>query len=387
MRWKVLGFEQLRLICSLLVLVGHARILSIGEFDSKTGISPWRIVFYWFTSLGHSAVLVFFVLSGYLIGTPLVKKMSQSEIDLAEFIVRRLSRIWIVLIPSFFAIALLNRFACSLGKSSLYCKGNLRFNMSKLPPLQMQSGRSLLRNTTFQFGDSNYHAFGGNLPLWSLNYEIFAYVLIAVLVYSFQLFRAQRLSPNFRKLSHSQNFWVFLGCLGWIFYAKPSLESLSYFFIFVLGILAGLLKRRQKRQISWRLFIGLSLLQIIFLGQGIRFFPIFQITERLSLIDFLFAVIFALLLMKSPEERLGQAYYKNRSLLDFSFSLYVTHLPILGLISTLIENEHKYLKLNSFQEFTLMVISSIIFSFIFSLLTEAHTKKIRILILRKLNKA
>lgn len=384
MRWKILGFDQLRLLSSLLVLAGHARVISIGDFNHSTN-SPLKLGFYWVTSLGHAAVLVFFVLSGYLIGAPLIESIGEKSFDLRKFMIKRLVRIWIVLIPSFFYVTLLNHFTCNLNQSSQYCSGKLNHNLSQLPPLQMQSLQTLISNLTFRFGHEDYLAYGGNLPLWSLNYEIYCYVLIAVLVSLIQISMAARRMSYLRKLNRNVNAWFLVLLLGWLIYANPPVESFYFFCVFGLGIFAGVMKKFQSKFLPWNIFFCLVVLQILILGQSIRWYPIMRLTERISLIDLVFASIFAVLLLKSPEAPKNVRINRVRSFFDFSFSLYVIHMPVIGFLQTLFEKQDSFINLNSTQEFIVMILTSILIAFAISILTEEHTARLRNFLIKRLN--
>jgi len=107
------GLDTLRAIAALIVVWGHIELLINRSFakDQLINISP----------NGHLAVILFFVLSGFLITYLLVKeKEKNGSISLKNFYLRRILRIWpvyyIVIISSF----LLIKADYSL-KSSLLC--------------------------------------------------------------------------------------------------------------------------------------------------------------------------------------------------------------------------------------------------------------------------
>lgn len=90
---KVLNFNLVRLILSLLVIVGHSYDLFL-DADSA-GMDPvWAITK--FTYAGHTAVLLFFFLSGLLV-TASARKHKP-----IVFMVHRLSRIYPALLVNIF---------------------------------------------------------------------------------------------------------------------------------------------------------------------------------------------------------------------------------------------------------------------------------------------
>ena len=79
-----------------------------------TNVSPAHrsVAFYVFAFLAgfaHQAVMIFFVLSGYLVGGGLLREMqNKRSIDVAKYLVKRLTRLGVVLYPAFVLIALFN---------------------------------------------------------------------------------------------------------------------------------------------------------------------------------------------------------------------------------------------------------------------------------------
>ena len=64
--WPLL--DSIRIGAALLVVLGHCRFLYFGTPENVAQSNIWRQLFYLFTGLGHEAVVLFFVLSGFLVG-------------------------------------------------------------------------------------------------------------------------------------------------------------------------------------------------------------------------------------------------------------------------------------------------------------------------------
>jgi peptidoglycan/LPS O-acetylase OafA/YrhL len=96
--WPLLDF--LRATAALLVLFAHTRdfyFLNIGEV-AQPGL--FLKLFYFITELGREAVVIFFVLSGFLIGGSLADSMQRGSFDLLRYLIARFVRIYIVYIPA-----------------------------------------------------------------------------------------------------------------------------------------------------------------------------------------------------------------------------------------------------------------------------------------------
>jgi len=66
-------------------------------------------VFYAATGIGHLAVMVFFVLSGYLVGGRLLARYCSGNASIPRYLLDRFTRLYIVLIPALLITALFDR--------------------------------------------------------------------------------------------------------------------------------------------------------------------------------------------------------------------------------------------------------------------------------------
>jgi len=90
-----------RWFAALLVLICHARHIVMVDFKDVQDKDLLAKGFYFVTSLGHEAVVLFFIVSGLLVGAlTLDKWRTYSAPGMADYFVHRLSRIYIVLIPA-----------------------------------------------------------------------------------------------------------------------------------------------------------------------------------------------------------------------------------------------------------------------------------------------
>ena len=68
--------ERLRWFSAFVVVFGHARSLTFLPLKEVSNQSVFIKVFYFLTGYGHQAVIVFFMISGFLVAKPLIKKKS-----------------------------------------------------------------------------------------------------------------------------------------------------------------------------------------------------------------------------------------------------------------------------------------------------------------------
>src|SRR5437868_5279704 len=92
--------DLVRGLSALAVMAGHLRGLFFVPFDQANAPTALIGAVYFLTSLGHQAVVVFFVLSGYFIAGNVLRSLADQSWNWRGYLTRRLVRLSIVLIPA-----------------------------------------------------------------------------------------------------------------------------------------------------------------------------------------------------------------------------------------------------------------------------------------------
>lgn len=143
--------DACRFLAALIVVLTHVRGFLFVQYDALDNHGALSAAFYALTKLGHEAVIVFFVLSGYLVGGKAIERLIGGRFNPADYAIDRISRIWIPLLPALILSALLS----GVENSAFVWAGNFVGLQRVIVP-----------------------ELAGNGPLWSLAYEIWFYVLI-----------------------------------------------------------------------------------------------------------------------------------------------------------------------------------------------------------------
>jgi peptidoglycan/LPS O-acetylase OafA/YrhL len=151
-----LYLDAVRFLAALLVLFYHA------NWIYRPGIL--------FTSLGHEAVVIFFVLSGFVIAYV----ADTREQDFRGFMVARGARIFSVAIPAIILTAALDAAGFAINES-VYPEGYRAWDW----PIVRIVTSSLFLNEIWTLGIQLFT----NVPYWSLNYEVWYYVLFGILFF------------------------------------------------------------------------------------------------------------------------------------------------------------------------------------------------------------
>jgi peptidoglycan/LPS O-acetylase OafA/YrhL len=163
-RRPVIGLDLMRGIAALLVFLGHVRASCFVEFgalppDQKGLLTK---LLFGITRTGHEAVMVFFVLSGFLVGGQIIKSVRHGDFDIAAYTLERCTRIFLPLIP-----------ACVFTVAISW----LIFNQQ---PNWLQAGLNMIG-----LNGILTDTLADNAPLWTLAYEIWFYILAGAIGYLF----------------------------------------------------------------------------------------------------------------------------------------------------------------------------------------------------------
>jgi peptidoglycan/LPS O-acetylase OafA/YrhL len=152
----LISLDILRAAAAFTVLVVHTRSFSWVDYGLLPAAqhNALTAVFWMATRIGDEAVMVFFVLSGLLVGGRVVERVRAGRFDTAAYVVDRATRILIPLIPA----CLLTAAIAALVMHKVLGIGDVAANMF---------GLNGVLAPTLDF----------NASLWSLSYEIWFYVL------------------------------------------------------------------------------------------------------------------------------------------------------------------------------------------------------------------
>jgi peptidoglycan/LPS O-acetylase OafA/YrhL len=265
-------------------------------------------------SIGHEVVVVFFVLSGFFVGGSALRGMAEGLWTWKDYLLRRLTRLWVVLIPAICITWLLDSLGMRLfsGIASIYTG----------PPGQYEVVTHLAANLTptVLFGNLLFlqgilvPTFGTDMPLWSLSYEFWYYVAFP--------FLAIALAAKFP----ARHRWLSCGALAVLLVCCGASIS-SYFLIWLMGVAVYQLPLRLRPwQLRWVIpATSLLLLMTILVAVG-RSWPLFASDVTIGAI---FSTLLWLLLHR--RQPAPKTFYSTiaSGISNMSYTLYAVHLPIL----------------------------------------------------------
>ena len=173
-----LWLDLIRGCSALLVCLGHLRNAMLVDYSALVQPNIAIKAFYALTSLGHQAVMVFFVLSGYFVGGAVLR--SGAKFSWGNYLTSRLTRLWVVLIPCLFITWGIGQILLLYSPAVLAGANVGSWHSGPKLGEYSASFTTLLANIFFMQTITT-PVFGLNSPLWSLANEFWYYMLFPLL--------------------------------------------------------------------------------------------------------------------------------------------------------------------------------------------------------------
>ncbi|HUP91380.1 MAG TPA: acyltransferase [Solimonas sp.] len=295
--------DLLRWVAALLVVLQHARWRGFVPFAEVENRGAAQALFYFISGWGHEAVVVFFVLSGYLVGGRAWQAARQGRFRPGVYAIDRVSRLYVVAIP-----------AILLGIGFDALAGALGYRMFHPPIVFAQAGAPVLLCNFAMLQSLVCPVAGSNAPLWSLAYEFWFYVVGGLACLAVGL----RAAPRTLAVIAVLGVCALLGP-GFLFGLM----------LWLVGVLAAVRPARAGRA----LLIGAGMLLAVGLAFG-RAHKAMDFSWR----DLPLCAGLALLLYCLKARSLWfpkRLENLNRALANFSYTLYAVHMPVLLLLLSL----------------------------------------------------
>lgn len=175
--------DALRGLAASGVFASHWRDCLFQDYSQLHTQNPVLAVAYFVTGLGHQWVIVFFVLSGYLVGGSVLRQSSRGRWSWREYALNRLTRLYVVLVPALLLGGLIDLAGLHFfGVSDVYSAHHGMRLMTSAPAGSLTLA-TLLGNYLFLQGIM-VPVFGTNGPLWSLSYEFWYYAAFPLLFFA-----------------------------------------------------------------------------------------------------------------------------------------------------------------------------------------------------------
>jgi peptidoglycan/LPS O-acetylase OafA/YrhL len=310
--------DVIRSIAAWAVMWGHLRAFFFVDYEELAFRAPSFKVLYFVTGFGHQAVMVFFVLSGFLISSSILKTLGTGTWAWRGYAVSRATRLYVVLIPGLLFGLLWD----VLGKSLFASTGLYTQPLGSFGGLVVQNELTA-RNffgTLFFLQTIVCSSFGSNGPLWSIANEFWYYVLFPLGLLA---------SYSWLKKSFAAAALLTVAALSISLILGP--EKMIGFLIWLAGFAVVLVWSRLKllsagARVAYLLFSSAALMASLTAARLGKLAPqAADLAVGLAFAAFLYGVL------QLDLEVLADGIYLRGAHLfaGFSYSLYVLHFPLL----------------------------------------------------------
>jgi peptidoglycan/LPS O-acetylase OafA/YrhL len=346
---------------ALLVLLDHWRNLFFVNYHEIGGHRSLFFAPYTLTAGGHEAVMIFFVLSGFLIGGTVSRSMAHRRWSWSSYLTHRLVRLWIVLIPGLLLCLLWDMiFYWAIDSSHSINFSNAAMPL-KLRELDTDTPSSFF-GTLFFLQDVVVPTFGSDGPLWSLASEFWYYILFPL------GFLVALPATRLRTRIIAAVAFVLL-CL-WL---RKTILPLFPVWLIGAAILA-LPRPRLGNSLRW--LAVAAYIPIIFLCTHLK--PSLHIGSDYILGAATGALIWTLLSARQMTSKTALSARVCRGLARISYTLYVVHFPLLLLLASIVVVNGRWQPTGPHIAMGLCILALTLgYAYLIAALTEFHTGSVR----------
>lgn len=185
MRNRLPWLDFLRGTAALLVVLEHLRAFLFPSYSTGHLNGIFLRGFYGLTGLGHQAVMAFFVLSGFLVGGSVLRSLDAGNWCWRGYLLRRLSRLWSVLLPALVLTLIWDTWGRTLHPSGYSGVFRDLFHSGPVPGAPPAGTLPVFLGNLFFLQTILVPCFGTDFPLWSLANEFWYYLMFPLLVRCF----------------------------------------------------------------------------------------------------------------------------------------------------------------------------------------------------------
>lgn len=358
--------DALRGVAALLVCIGHWRNLLFIDYPQLQLHRRLFYVPYAMCTMGHQAVIVFFVLSGYLVGGHVLRALDTGKWSWRTYLVQRGVRLWIVLLPALILGGILDFSAIHLHLAPALYAGQV-YNHVTSNVHHTLTWSALLGNIFFLQTIATT-VFGSNGALWSLANEFWYYLIFPLGLLAIR-------GPY----SIPARIAMGIACLAVTYGVGAGIAMLLL--VWLLGALLAVLP--VWKTTAWMRWLALVLYCPFFAAVGRKHIT-GPIPEDYALGIATFALLY--ILLGAREAASGQWYEQpSRTMAGFSYTLYLVHTPMLMLLTALLAGESRWLPDIRHIAVALVVLLFVIgYAYLVAKATEFRTAQVRDWLMRLL---
>lgn len=320
-RTYVIGTLNLfRSLAALSVFGSHFRYLFFDDLSRLKHPSLFTKLTYTLSGPGHVGIMVFFVLSGYLVSRTVIRSFDAGRWSWADYATKRLTRLYVPLIPALLLAAALDALGAHLFKHGIYhnCAG---YSAIFKQPVTATDRPLIWLGNLFFLQTVRVPVFGSDSQIWTLSNEFWYYVVFPFLFIGFR-----RQMPSGIRIA-----CLTLGTAGLVFAGS---QIALYFPIWLFGVALNYIPRTRIAQSSKCLWgAALVFVTVLATGRAHLLIPEFA-HDLMTAVAFAFLMYFVVNRKARPLPRPIHRFAMATA--SISYSIYLLHVPMLVFLNGLL---------------------------------------------------
>jgi peptidoglycan/LPS O-acetylase OafA/YrhL len=330
---STIHMDAIRGAAALAVVAFHIRYKFFLDYSEAVSTAWPTRLFYVATSFGHDAVMVFFVLSGYLITGTVLKDVKADRWSWSRYLLNRLTRLYVVLIPGLLLTVAWDLLGLHLFPAHPAYTGATQVWKHDFFDVRATLTPSIFfANAVFRDAIAGIPPLGSNSPLWSLTYE-FAYYMI---------FPAALLALRPRAGVSMRALYGLMAAALIYYFGR---RILLYFPIWLMGLAVRVVPPRPTAGVAAVRLRNLAAVVLVLACTAFRHTALFQRlagNASLEIGDFVVGLAFAaalyVLLLDARPDGGGVYDAVARGGAHISYTVYVVHMPFLIFVRALLND-------------------------------------------------
>lgn len=316
----VSAIDLARWLAAFVVMIGHARFPLLKGYAS---LAPeqrpfWVQGWYFVTGYFVEAVLIFFVLSGFLVGGMVCARLKRGNFEPTGYAIDRFSRLYTAFLPALLLTVLLTWVGATwFNATGLYDASNPTFaEKDTAIAFFANSGIGTFLGNAAMLQFYFVEPYGSNPPLWTLSSEFWFYTVFGLAAASTLQKGLPRIAMAILALAAA----IVLGPMFWL-----------YLGMWLIGVLAAII-RPPKLSLAIPALLLLTMLLLLRRYADAALAP--SDLLRFS-IQYGICLAMGMLLLgwrSHPPRWAIPLAAANKFMADFSYSLYLTHFPVMILL-------------------------------------------------------
>ena len=342
--------DLIRFIAAFAVMAGHYRGAFLPEYSDippeQRNISIF--LFYTITNFPAEAVLLFFVLSGFLVGGKVIERCNARNFDTLSYTIDRFVRIMLPLVSALILSVVIDAI-----RGVEIIPGRVIGNLFSLQGIWCNSQVEVL---------------------WSLSYEVWFYILAGCAGFLIMQKRGSRTKTT---------GYILLG-LSLLVFTKLDTH---YLIIWILGAIAFVTvpaTRKRYRLWLYGLFavIALFMLQLNFQGNYSLAMTKYLPTDNRAALSVIFGLVACLfvqnIILYEPKKKFAIGINKAGTwLAAFSYTIYLVHVPLMRLMEYLGATRATVFSAGTIAAYFGYMLAGMFGSYCIYLLFEKHTAAVK----------